>query len=239
MYVNFFFNTRFSDRVLVEHKQTRSLLSQFAHKVLSDSEVNQLSRLCEQHALFLKDLIQYLVMKGMEGSRCQCPPEWAEFIDALVSSSAVCSIIHPSEKLFDTLLGLEPGKQINSIEILEYLQYQVPVLFELVRRLKIVSNFLPPIIKEMMKKSKAPFMATDSNNESSNLSLNKPEQEELSYFPNLPKIRSCGSYVADRVTRVKLCTKRRIGHPTLPPGIFTFYCEHGNFCVDSPTCRMQ
>ena len=119
-------NTRYSDRVLISHK-TRICLLQFAHK---GCEVEELLVLVDKHAPFLKDLVQHLVMIGT--SQSKCPTEWEEFVDALASSSSVCAIIHPSERLFQIILDLE----LNScITTLQYLQHEVPVLFELLHRL--------------------------------------------------------------------------------------------------------
>ena len=122
-------NTRYSDRVLISHK-TRICLLQFAHK---GCEVEELLVLVDKHAPFLKDLVQHLVMIGT--SQSKCPTEWEEFVDALASSSPVCAIIHPSEIWFQTILDLESQKYASCITTLQYLQHEVPVLFELLHRL--------------------------------------------------------------------------------------------------------
>ena len=57
-----------------------------------------------------------------------------------------------------------------------------------------------------------------------------PLCSKFSYFPNLPQHHGPGSYKADKqrqtVTDDK-CRKYSYGHPTLRPGIFTVYCQHG------------
>lgn len=47
------------------------------------------------------------------------------------------------------------------------------------------------------------------------------------FFPCLPKIRTRGVYEADRKSKQLICTKRTSKHPSLLPGVFTIYCEHG------------
>ena len=49
----------------------------------------------------------------------------------------------------------------------------------------------------------------------------------MAFFPQLPVIRSRGSYRADRVRKEKICTKHTTGHPSLLPGVFVMFCQHG------------
>ena len=152
--------TRCSERVLIADKSTGKLLSQFAHKSLLDGEADKLLHLCGENAPFLNSVLLYLMEKG---SKNQCPMEWKKFVGALASPSAVCAIFHPSEKQFDVLLSLEPGKLITSIEILRYLQLEVPIPFNLLRQLKTVPRFLPAIITLMVMKAKVPFVDCDDS----------------------------------------------------------------------------
>ena len=212
--------TRYSDRVLISHKKTRTCLSLFACK---GCEVEELLGLIDKHAPFLKDLVQHLVTIGMNGTQSKCPKEWEEFVDALASSSPVCAIVHPSDRLLQTILDLESRQYANSMTTLQYLQHEVPVLFELLRTLKTFPKFFSPVLKEMVRKAQSPFQTSDSST-----SISPSDgPEDMSFFPNLTRIRSRGIYVADKDAKTKICTKRRIGHPTLLPGLFTMYCKHG------------
>ena len=52
----------------------------------------------------------------------------------------------------------------------------------------------------------------------------------LRYFPSLPELRAPARYEADLQILAKetdSCRKLSYGHPTLSPGIFTVYCQHG------------
>ena len=53
---------------------------------------------------------------------------------------------------------------------------------------------------------------------------------KFSCFPHLPRLHGPGNYKADKqreVTDLDNCRKYSYGHPTLTPGIFTLYCQHG------------
>ena len=57
-----------------------------------------------------------------------------------------------------------------------------------------------------------------------------PREEPLSFFPVLPRLHGDATYKADGVPSASdrdTCRKNSYGHPTLSPGIFTVYCEHG------------
>jgi len=56
-----------------------------------------------------------------------------------------------------------------------------------------------------------------------------PQQDELSFFPNLPPLVGHGNYSANSYQpkpNVDECRKYSESHPVLTPGIFTIYCEH-------------
>lgn len=54
-----------------------------------------------------------------------------------------------------------------------------------------------------------------------------------SFYPALPSVRSRGRYEMDNSGSKKKqhnetdCTKRSKGHPSLLPGVFCLFCEHG------------
>ena len=159
--------------------------------------------------------------RGMKETQTQCPPEWIQFVTALASSSPVCALNHPSETLFQALLSLESGQHVSSISSLQYLQREVPVLFDLLRRIKSFPSFLPSIIKELVSKAETPFQASCCSIPAAY------GTEDVAFFPSPPVVHSRGTYLADKVTRAKICTKHSIGNPTLLPGLFTLFCKHG------------
>ena len=62
---------------------------------------------------------------------------------------------------------------------------------------------------------------------------------KLPFFPNLPQIRGPHCYSIDQPSSSRrrtnpededACRKYSLTHPTLTPGIFTIYCQHGICC---------
>ena len=141
-----------------------------------------------------------------------------------VDELAVNPLIHPSDNLFSLLERMTTQDITTDVTAMQLLQREVPVLFSLLRSLKGRHiNLLSPIIKTMAEKSLAPFVVTDVDVGD----VSRPTSQ-LAFFPNLPCVRMRGNYVADKANKIdKLCTKQSLGHPSLLPGLFTVYCEHG------------
>ena len=223
--------------MLISNSRVRYLLTQFVSKGILQSEANELQKVVEKHAQFLIDLIHHLLSKSSEVSRVKCPSEWKSFVQALASRSAVCSLIHPSNELMDLLVSFttdETNLFCLSVNTLHYIQKKVPVLFDLLNTLKSLSyechslrRILSPIIVEVVKKANAPFINTPTEEEVQFENESPVEEEDISFFPHLTHTRQRGVYAADRIPGNKICTKNRVGHPTLLPGVFTLFCEHG------------
>ena len=193
---------------------------------LGDEELIELLGLLPVHAPFLVQLLKYL--HGMVqhcGNKIVCPSDWKGFICALSSASPVCALVHPSHKLFDLLSQIAKSGRPTDMESMQYLQQQCPVLFQLLRSVNTVPQpILAMILPELIKKAKAPFEAAT---ELLNLPVDTEEDAELAYFPSLPKVRSRGFYQADKAKVTKACNKYSSTHPSLLPGIFTLFCQHG------------
>lgn len=172
-------------------------------------------------------LMDYLKADVITSSVTLMPPKvWCGLIAALATPSPVCALVHPSDKIFHLLERMKSENITVDPVAMQTLQQEIPVLFELLRLLKYVpTKVLSPLIAALIEKSAAPF-SSDSNH--SVTSVCAAKMEPLSFFPQLPSIRSRGTYTADRTnTTKKICAKHHHGHPTLLPGIFTLFCQHG------------
>ena len=111
------------------------------------------------------------------------------------------------------------------------LQRTVPVLFDLLLSVESCPHqIMSSILQEMLRKSVIPFEKDDKNLWSDQPVVANEDEclyKSLSYFPNLPRVRARKRYEADKSTKEKVCTKRGSGHPSLLPGIFTIFCQHG------------
>lgn len=219
--------TRHSERILINHKSTRSLLKQFASLGLSEDESKHLKELIAVNAPFLGPLLEYLFRQGEVASKkLRCPCDWSEFIMALASSSPVCALIHPDDELQQVLTTIADGFSELDIYTLQFLQQNCPLLLNLLQKVKPPPLLMSTVFHELLKKANAPFLGVAAHIDSS-CSQSEIHDDNNSYFPALPLVRFRGSYVADTVKTSKDCTKHGTNHPTLFPGIFTLFCSHG------------
>lgn len=155
------------------------------------------------------------------------PPKlWSGLVAALATPSPVCALLHPSDRSYHLLERMKSEDITSDPAAMQALQEEVPVLFELLRLLKYVpTKVLSPIIAALIQKSSNPF----SSDPVESVNPTPSKMEPLSFFPQLPSIRSRETYTADRTSTASkmMCTKRSTGHPTLLPGIFTLFCQHG------------
>ena len=203
-------------------------MSQYSNKGLTETELYELRDRLTVFAPSLLELMKYLINKPAEEvkhSRCQCPPEWSDFIHALASASPVCALVKPDKAVFALLQAIKEGNITRDPQLMISLQHEVPVLFKLLSSLHTYPRqVLGPIVDRLIEVAEAPFV-----NERDHVSIpdeGESNRESMSFFPSLPTIRKRKIYGADSV-KGRICTKKSYGHPVLLPGIFTMYCKHG------------
>ena len=109
---------------------------------------------------------------------------------------------------------------------MKLLQHYVPVLFNLVKNLSAYPhNLLSPILQTLLDKAEAPFEGIGDEPPSS--VSESAELHHLGFFPQLPSVRNRCNYVADGSKYTGSCNKYSHGHPSLLPGVFTVFCQHG------------
>ena len=84
---------------------------------------------------------------------------------------------------------------------------------------------MAPIFNVMAKKATAPFENVKPSAKECIEVLD--DEDTLSFFPSLPKLRRRRCYAADVDVKDTFCTKVYRGHPSLMPGLFTLLCPHG------------
>lgn len=219
--------------MFIPNKRAQTLLKEYAAKGISDSTYLEMLQLLLQHCPTMVGLLR-LFHDSQHDLKCyKSPNEWSSFLCTLASPSPVCATVHYSDKLFHALKSFtdspNPEDILKDMKTMQLLQKEIPVLFSLLQVVKTVPDPLVSIVKEMVYKSKAPF-----NNLSEEVGGTvSDEGDELSHFPQLPIIRSRAKYAADNVSKGKICTKRGTQHPTLLPGIFTIFCNHGNHLMQN------
>lgn len=224
--------------MFIADAQTRNLLRKFCSKGVTCCEFSELGSLIAQHAPSLSGVLESCTDYSTSSMVC-CLPDWQNLILALASVSPVCGLVHPSESLYDLLR--EVADRLENIRkssiVMEKLQIQIPVLFELISTLpRISAQILKPILETLVEKSKAPF-PDQSTTLTQAESTSDISQSPLSHFSSPPCMRARHSYLADRQSKRKpVCSKHSSGHPTLLPGTFTMYCQHGWSAILTSRC---
>jgi hypothetical protein len=83
------------------------------------------------------------------------------------------------------------------------------------------------VIADMMEVVDAPFRSTEPIDASA---YPPPSQSPLAFFPGMPSLHGHATYQMNQKNRSRAtdtCRKDSYGHPTLTPGLFTLFCQHG------------
>lgn len=194
--------------------------------MLSPDEKEQLMNETKKHSTALYEFLTYI-----DNDSVVAPDDLQDFLFSLSSSSPVCSYIRvrpPVGSLIDDIMAGVNIKQDPSK--LKTLAEDLPIVYKVIASPRITS--LPqPLVKlllELWSKAKATFAGAEPHTDESNAI----HEDELVFFPSLPKLRNRGLYAADLArdtNKSRSCRKQYGGHPTLLPGIFTVYCPHGEF----------
>ena len=219
--------TRFSERIFIPDKRTRSLLKEFCVKGIPRSDFGDLKELVLNHAPSMLPLLKIVKTQVVSSPLVSCPAEWSPLLSSLASPSAVCGMVHPSDEVFSLIRKIPHDDITLDINSMELLQREVPVLFNLVKNVNhLPKESLVPLMDKIVEKALAPFSLPSESDEVPN--SKSSELQELGFFPTLPKVRARGRYECDKQShKLPGCTKQSSGHPSLLPGIFTLYCPHG------------
>lgn len=109
---------------------------------------------------------------------------------------------------------------------LKELQEEIPAVFDLVRSLGYYPKEITPLLNEMSRVAFATFSLGDKQPETT-VAVDEDSEMELTFYPILPRIRLRGDYQADKKASKPVCNKKSSKHPSLLPGIFTIFCQHG------------
>lgn len=212
--------------MLIPHPQVRKFLSAYASKGLTSVEFRELmSCLKEQFpcysSLVNASALPYDLSKDIHA----CDRRWAELIRSISSASAACGILHPSSRSSQLISTMQSKDISNDPDAMKCLQEEAPLLFELIRSLGYYPmEVLSPFLSELWEKANSPFLNEHS---STGKDTNVIISSDLAYFPKLPKVRNRGRYRTDKSTCGPVCKKRKPTHPSLLPGVFTLFCQHG------------
>ena len=152
-------------------------------------------------------------------------------VKALAASSSVCGFIHPFESLHNLLNEIVGGLVVSHHPPkLKQLQDECPLLFDVLHDINMPTfpTSWHPMLRQLSIKSMQPFSSSNSTLSSSAPSSHLSDQG-ISFFPNLPVVRSRGIFSADSCRQKEdICNKNHPLHSFFLPGLFTVLCPHGN-----------
>ena len=238
--------SKHGDRILITSAKARALLLKYAAtskdrrptaraKQLTTAEFRELCQLTDKDfpslVAFLKSLTRHT------GKRLS-PPEYRQLFSELARCSPACGIFQTRENshVFDILQRVLSGGEnlfdSGSHTNLSTLQEYVPVLVQFLlaatkggkERLSAVAT---QMVTHILDVCRAPY----SKRPPLPSCYLPVEEDEFSYFPNVPPLSGKGKYAADSRLNTSAhsdsCRKASYGHPSLSPGIFTVFCPHG------------
>ena len=211
------------------HRRCRELLKQFTSAGLPIDQYGEMMSLLHIHVAELVHFIQH-VTQHCQTTRYYCAKEWTEFVRSLAASSPLCALVHPSEitaTLISDMCERDIRKDVSSMKCL---QEEIPCLFTAIRS----SNSYPlkslqPLLQSLIKIANIPFSSDVGG--TAPVALQEDKATGLSWFPLLSTQRKRQHYEADSKNRLLVCTKKHSRHPSLLPGGFTLFCEHGEYDV--------
>ena len=124
-----------------------------------------------------------------------------------------------------SLISLMSSSDITTDPVnLKVLQEEIPVVFHLLQSLGYYPrDVLAPLLCAL---SKIAFSSVSEERPDA-IPKDDDDKADLACFPVLPQVRSRGVNQADKKPSGAICNKHRSKHPSLLPGIFTIFCQHG------------
>lgn len=171
------------------------------------------------------------LIKNIEKSKEKMHTAYVCFLKALSTPSPVSALLYLSSDILavlEKMITSNPNIRASPSDW-RVLNQGFPLLANLMVRLEVES--LPEDLLQVCKELICPMTFHCSNEMVETTYLKASPEESLCFFPQLPCVRNRGLYKPDlqNLKKREHCKKTRKGHKSLLPGIFTIYCEHGNY----------
>lgn len=243
----------FQSRILIRTNRTRSLLLRYAEnhrrtkkKTLSSEEFQDLLTNVREESSEIYDLLIFIhesaviedhtystesdISRVATASAVACPRLWVPFVEAIGCATPACGFLHQDPELIAALQRFIDSKGRVEANTLAIFENKFPVLHALIISFEgmVSPDVLFPVLNIILEKANDPF--SNEGIDSINLDLSKEDAERetrFSHWPSISRKRRRGHYQSDKTKNSKACNKISRGHPSLLPGIFTMFCEHG------------
>ena len=224
---------RFHNRVFIDNPPIRKKLGKLAKGTMACEEFVELQEMLgtitEPDGPNINQILNVIATKS--DSDVHLPLTFRGFVRSIASSSPVSALILPSQSNRNLINQLISANDIGSSPLLlEELQLEMPVIFKVISNIpNSIKSQVNQLLRDLEQWAFMPYSLQKESTAESAISLQSP----LSFFPQLPIQRARGFFRCDRNTATrhhgKQCSKTARGHPSLLPGIFTLFCQHGKY----------
>lgn len=200
---------------------------------LSRAELQTLLSLIEKDCTALGKLIKSL--QKDTSLPIAAPDVYREFFSELARNSPACGIFQycGNPEIIEILQNIANCKldlfdSINHSQ-LDLLTRYIPILTSFLHMCHRPQNIVPAPVRAVIMDIVDCMIYPSTIPQPSSDHYHPPEENKLSFFPNLPSLTGPANYAADKL-QAKCgsdeCRKYTGCHPVLTPGVFTIFCPH-------------
>jgi hypothetical protein len=223
----------YSERTFFEDATTRHLLKRFTADSARGVKLTPLSE-SDKHKLLssVKKVSKPLfdIINEIDGNPTLLQV-YRKFLYSTASPSPVCSFVRPCKPVESLVKAIVSWINIREETLMwKNVHNFLPILFEVFENQNVTPN-MQLLVNKLWNIAVSPFIYAKEDQQKSTLTYS--QDDELSFFPCLPKYRSRGRFQKDasQVKNTEHCTKKYAGHPSLLPGVFTIFCPHGELSI--------
>ena len=158
-----YFISTLSSRIAIEDVKIRGYLLNFVDKAKGKITAKEKRELIGIGLKEVRELMKWVIdeYKPHVKSVLGIPASIRALIRCLATTSPVCSYIHPSDEIAELVRSLTETNIRTSAQDMLHLQWEVPILFEVVKQLGETHAVLPgcfrDLITYLINRSQAPF----------------------------------------------------------------------------------
>ena len=198
-------------------------------RMIDDDEFSRMVRLAKEKAPELADVLKYIKSKGDYRT---CPKRYRQFIYDVASPCPVSCLIPRSlyveagglGAVLERILGVTTLKQADLTALMEW-----GSLAAVVQGMESIPAAFKPLLRKLLDLARVPESYVGDAASAVRMDMgDMGDDDEMSFFPNNPKIRSVRDYDdAPAGGKEETCTKHVQKSKRFTPGLFSVFCPHG------------
>ena len=215
------------------------LLREYASSRTSLDEVkfNKIIRLAREKAPEVEDVFKYI--KRTEREYLKCPQRYRQFLYDIATPCPIACLIPRS--LYTWSGGLVESFLERMVDVSILSQEQRTKLMEwgslstLIAGWPRIPEEFAPLLKRLCAIARIPEKNYVGDGDTAGSSTPNLKEDEMSFFPNHPRIRKPRVYDGAQDTE-QTCTKKVLKSHKFTPGLFSAFCPHG-VCIGFEAMR--